>query len=234
MRLLTWLCLLLVLSNVVVYFWPDKSGNVSHVHSPKEEINPGFVKLQSEVEDKFYTKAVTKLAQSSVDVVGEKSVKAQSGQECYRVGPFLNQVNYELAQAVLFNTNVSFKKSMRESQESNVYRVFLGPFSDREQVNEAKEYLKERRVLDHFVRKREQGDYIVSLGIYTTDETVLEAVQLLKQDLEGVKFESELVLLPESYWLHFAIEDENQIHQQLAQVDWGEPSAKMGKYECRQ
>lgn len=227
MRLLTLICAMLVLLNVMIFFWPHSIDNAPHIYAEKSDVNPHFVRLNKEIEDKHY-------AQSKVKKAPEKESGATVTVEsdCYRIGPFMHQSNYELAQAVLFNAEVNYKKSKRESKESNVYRVYLGPYSSQAEVADVRVELKRKKVLDHFVRKRSEGDFIVSLGIYTTVETAETAVSLFDGKLSGVQYTEELVVLPDSYWLHFSLEEGDRIHQQLAQIDWGEQSAKMGKFQC--
>jgi len=93
--------------------------------------------------------------------------------------------------------------------------------------------LRQKQILDHFIRENSEGQPIVSLGIYTTQETLDEALALFSDSLVDVKFDEELVLLPESSWLHFSLEEQNPNREELLQVDWGESAAKMGKFACR-
>lgn len=234
MRFLVVVCVLLVLSNVVIYLWPDKANYAPHAHIEKTDVNPNYLRLNKEIEDKFYNRPVISDAESVVvNIAGGKKSEGNQSINCYRVGPFLHEVNYELAQAVLYNASVDYKAAKRESKESSVYRVYLGPFDSQAAASDIRTDLRRKKILDHFVRKNEQGEYLVSLGIYTTKESVLDAVSLFEATLEGVKYANELVLLPESYWLYFALEEENPIREQLFQVDWGERAAKMGKFQCQ-
>jgi len=233
MRLLTLICACLIIANVVAYFWPDKANYAAHIHNPKEDVNPHFVRLNKEIEDKFYSQPATAfevvademLAASAPTIIGEAN--------CYRVGPFMHQANYELAQAVLFNAEIEYQKSKRASKQSNVFRVYLGPYSSQALVSDARVELKRKNVLDHFVRKESAENYIISLGIYTTVESADEAVALFSENLDNVNIKDEVVVLPDSFWLHFSVDDDDQAHQQLSRIDWGEQSAKMGKYQCQ-
>lgn len=231
-RSLCMLCALLLVANVVAFYWPDKSNYAPHVYSAKPDINPHFVRLNKEIEDKFYSQPVT-----SFEVVGDSELFADNidlsaDSDCYRVGPFMHQANYELAQAVLFNANLDFRKSKRASKKSNVFRVYLGSYASQAEVADARLELKRNNVLDHFVRKEGDDDYIISLGIYTTKESADDAVTLFDGTLDKVKLKSEVVILPDSYWLHFSVDDDDRVRQQLSRIDWGERSAKMGKFQC--
>lgn len=232
-RLFIYVCGFLVLANVVAYYWPDHSNRALHVYSPQNDLNPHFLRLNKEIEDKFYSQPA--LAMS----IPETSAEVDSGaiftgdSNCYRIGPFMHLPNYELAEAVLLNANVKYEKSKRASKESNVYRVYLGPYLSASEVADVRTSLKRVNVLDHFVRKEGDAGYIISLGIYSTQESALEAVDLFDGKLDNVKLKDEIVILPDSYWLYFSVENNEEIRNQLAQMDWGEQSAKMGKHQCQ-
>lgn len=230
-RSLCLLCAFLLVANVAAYYWPDKSNYAPHVYNAKADINPHFVRLNKEIEDKFYSQPVTSYETVGDRVLFADDMELSADSDCYRVGPFMHQANYELAQAVLFNADLNFRKSKRASKESNVFRVYLGSYGSQAEVADARVELKRNKVLDHFVRKQGDDDYIISLGIYTTKESADDAVALFDGTLEKVKLKSEVVILPDSYWLHFSADDD-RVRQQLSRIDWGESSAKMGKFQC--
>ena len=146
----------------------------------------------------------------------------------------MHRSNYELAQAVLFNANIDYQKSTREERRSEVYRLYLGPFATQAQALDKRTELKRANVLDHFVRKQNNGTYIISLGIYTTQQAANNALSLFDGKLNSVKTTQENLLLPNSYWLHFAVRNQDPLEQQLSLMDWGEQSTKLGKYRCRE
>jgi hypothetical protein len=114
-----------------------------------------------------------------------------------------------------------------------VYRIYLGPFPTQAEAVDMRTELRSKNILDHFVRKQDSGDFIVSLGIYTTQEAADNALVMLEDSLETVKMSQEDLVLPDSYWLHFAMVDADPLLQQLSVMDWGEQSTKLGKYPCR-
>lgn len=245
MSRLVQLVLLLILANVVVFLWPSKASFVPHVYSERSELNPHFVRLNKEIEERFYSRANSKIyievdegvspAEGlQVGVESVPNVISQLGSGvCYRLGPFMHQASYELAQAVLFNADVDFQKSRRASQESDVYRLYLGPFADAGEVADARLELKRQRILDHFSRKLANGEYMISLGIYSTQETADNALRLFEGKLDGVKLQNEIVVLPDSYWLHFVLQRSSSKFEQLSDIEWGENSVKLGPHTCR-
>jgi hypothetical protein len=226
-------CAFLLLANLLAYFWPDQANYAPHVYPPKTDVNRHFLRLNKEIEDKYYSQPAVVSAASVANALGGQDISAVMGGSCYRIGPFMHQPNYELAEAVLLNANVEYKKSKRVSKETSVFRVYLGPYSNAAQVADARVDLKRAKVLDHFVRKEGDDQYIISLGIFTTQESADIAVELFDGKLDSVKLKDEQVVLPDSFWLHFSVEEDDQITSQLAQMDWGEQSAKMGKHLCR-
>jgi len=232
-RVLSYTIALLILANFGMLLWPDKTHQAPHVYPVKEDVNPHFVRLNKEIEERFYSKPVEEVSEPAlvVSADSDSSIEEASG-GCYRVGPFMHQANYELAQAVLFNAGVDYKKSKRASKASNVYRIFLGPFEGQEQVVEARRMLRDRKVLDHFVRRQDDGLMMISLGIYSSLESAETALRLFERKLDNVNSRSENVILPDSYWLHFVAADDERILPQLRAIDWGEPSAKMGLFTC--
>lgn len=223
---------MLIFGNVVLLLWPDDTSSAPHVYAAQEDINPHFVRLNKEIEAKFYSQATIETEQSPMTGGLQVAALSKSGQACYRLGPFMHIENYELAQAVLLNANLDYRKSKRVSKSSDVYRVFLGPFATQPMVADARLELKRKNILDHFVRKQEDGSYIISLGIYSTLESANIALRLFDGKLEGVQKQNETVVLPDSYWLHFSMSDQESARLQLGAMDWGEQSAKMGLYPC--
>lgn len=230
MRTLLFSVALLVLANLLVFWWPAGADKAGHVNRAKEDVNPHFLRLNKEIEDRFYANSKpNKRALPDLSGAGLNSDVST----CYRLGPFAHSENYELAQAVLFNAEISFTKSSRDSQESNVYRVYLGPYSDLAIAKDIRTELKRKKVLDHFIRKEPNGQFIVSLGIYTTAATANNAVVLFDGKIAGVKLKDERVVLPKSHWLHFGLQEYDTVRKELAHIDWGESAAKMGQYQCQ-
>lgn len=232
-RILVYVCGVLIVANVAVLFWPDKTRVGLQVYSEKKAINPHFIRLNKEIEDKYFAaqEASSEQAAATSIAVSELSVKPT---DCYRIGPFMHKPNLDLAEAVLLNAGVDYQQSTRASVESDVFRVYLGPYLNLARVNDIRDELKRNNILDHFIRQEDEQQYIISLGIYSVQESADNAVKLFNKRLNSVNLKQEVLVLPESFWLHFAIENESQIKQQLASIDWGEQSTKLGRHECRE
>ncbi len=232
-RMLVYVCGVLIIANVAALLWPDKTRVGLQDYSEKTAINPHFIRLNKEIEDKYFAvqEAGGEQAVAASIAVSESRVKQA---DCYRIGPFMDQANLDLAEAVLLNAGVDYQKSTQGSVKSDVFRVYLGPYLSLSEVSDIRDELKRNNILDHFIRQEDEQQYIISLGIYSIQESADNAVQLFSNRLNSVNFKQEVVVLPESFWLHFAIENESQIKQQLASMDWGDQSAKLGWNECRE
>lgn len=227
MRLLLIICAGLVIANVVLVFWPSAGTYAAHVHAPSAEVNPHFIRLNKEIEDKYLS------AKAGADTAVRLEVAADGSSQCFRLGPFMHKSNYELAQAVLFNANVDYQKSVRQARQTSVYRVYLGPYVTQAEALDMRTELKSRDILDNFVRKQEDGTFVVSLGIFTTTESAEDAVALFDGKLDAVKLKQEDLVLPDNYFLHFTLHEGSSAHEQLRLIDWGEQSVKLGRYQCR-
>lgn len=258
MKLSSYLLGLLILANLIVYFWPDRLNTGEKLYAPKEDIKPHFLRLNKEIEDKFYAKQnANKIVieseftppslggevATSSDPSGSSSTAALTtstaaltnsidSNDCYRLGPFLHAANYELAQAVLLKEDIDYRKTKRVAKESNVYRVYLGPFANPALMIDARAKLNTKKIFDHFVRKEPNGELIISLGIYSSSSKATSAVELFSDSLTKVRQRSETITLPDSFWLHFTIPPDELSRSELDQIDWGETSAKVGRFQC--
>jgi hypothetical protein len=233
-RILVYVCGVLIIANVAALFWPDKTRVGLQVYSEKAAISPHFIRLNKEIEDQYFMaqESSSKQAVAASIAVNEPTSVKQT--DCYRIGPFMHQANFDLAEAVLLNAGVDYRKSTRASVKSDVFRVYLGPYLSLAKASDVRDELKRNNILDQFIRQEDEQRYIISLGIYSVQESADNAVQLFSNRLNSVNLKKEVVMLPESFWLHFAIENESQIKQQLASMDWGEQSAKSGRHKCRE
>lgn len=237
MSKIAWALLFLALANVAVLLWPSKANVAPHVYNQQEELNPHFVRLNKEIEERFYRQSsepvVVEEQEEEFETLSLPENMFVSNVVCYRLGPFMHQGSYELAQAVLFNADVSYQKTVRTAQESDVIRLFLGPYQSATEVADARVDLKQKRILDHFSRKLADGNYIISLGIYSSQETASSALRLFEGKLQGVQMQNETITLPDSFWLHFVLEPTSRKFEQLSGIDWGENSVKLGPHTCR-
>ncbi len=225
-----------MLINLGVFLWPGGNTLASHVYVERNDLNPHFLSLNKEVEAKHYaaTNSTSAINENESSRANEIAQAAIIGQSCYRLGPFTHEPDFERAQAVLFDSDVKFQTSTRASQTTKGYRVYLGPLYTQAEIDDIRVELKRKKVLDHFVKKEEDQTYTLSLGVYNSEVVANTAVVLFSDKLDDVKIKSEDLKLPESYWLHLVLDDNESIVQELSNTDWGATSVKLGRFECLQ
>lgn len=229
---------LLLIVNVVVFLWPTNNLEPAHVHPHKVDVNAGLLRLNKEVEAS-YRKERSANAQTALSAGGSKipdngeAVAQAPTVQCYRLGPFSLKSNFEIAQATLLNAGLEVDASTRAVSRTEVYRVYLGPFAERARAIDIRTDLNNNGVLDHFIRNEPDGSAIVSLGIYSTEAAAQGGLNQFEPQIKGAKLREEVVTLPESHWLYFAISDEAVQRQDLDLIDWGEVGAQIGPFQCR-
>ena len=246
---------LLVLLNVGILLWPDSANYAPHVYNAKQQVSTHFIRFNKEIEGRFHNKieanatvikpapavSTEVLPVEHVDVAEAVLVNEVAAQldevvesdECYRVGPFAYLSNYELAQAVLFNMAVEFEKTRKQGIQQRVFRVYLGPYDDLSDAKSARNKLKRKKITEHFIRKQDD-QYIVSLGVFSNQVRADRAVQSFKAKSMVVKKKEELAAAPESRWLKISVAKEGRIQEQLSASNWGEESVKVVKSSCDQ
>ena len=244
---------LLVLLNVGVFLWPDSANYAPHAYNAKQQVSTHFIRFNKEIEGRFHNKIEANATvikpvpavntevlpvEHVAEAVLVNEVAAQLDEvveraECYRVGPFAYLSNYELAQAVLFNMAVEFEKTRKQGIQQRVFRVYLGPYDDLSDAKSARNKLKRKKITEHFIRKQDD-QYIVSLGVYSNQVRADRAIQSFKTKLMDVKKKEELAAAPESRWLKISVAKEGRIQEQLSAINWGEESVKVVKSSCDQ
>ncbi|MEO0369475.1 MAG: SPOR domain-containing protein [Pseudomonadota bacterium] len=229
MRYLIKLIALLLLVNTILFLWPTKNNAPAHVHPRKVDVSAHLLKLNKEVEEAYYQE---QSANNQVAALTESDSASADG-ACFRLGPFSQTANFEIAQAALFNADIDFTTSTREVNQSQVYRVYLGPFGDRAEAIDKRTELNNKGILDHFIRNESNGEVVVSLGIYTSQQSAESAISQFDGKIDLVKLRQERVTLPQTYWLYFGLSPQSKARSQLEAMDWGEVGARMGPFACQ-
>ena len=232
MRLLWQIVGVLVMANLLVLWWPAQGGGADSAYQRQQEVNPRYVRLNKEIEDRHSQQQV-KAQHRQLNNTHPQQANTQASIACYRLGPFLEAENFESAQTKLLDAKVSHTKSTRQSQESNVWRVYIGPYSSFASATDARTKLRSINIADHFVRKEAEGRFVVSLGIYTSQDTANKGVALLQDKVQQVKLKQERLVLPKNYWLYFALSQNSPKLKKLNLIDWREPAAKVGLFDCQ-
>jgi len=68
MRFFSYLFGILVLLNLVMLVWPQANTSAPHLSAMQDEINPHFIRLNKEIETRFYTKTEEPVALQREDI----------------------------------------------------------------------------------------------------------------------------------------------------------------------
>ena len=172
-------------------------------------------------------------SRSKVDAAKSVASTGQPESGCYRLGPFSQATSYEIAKGTLMNAGVEFTEGRRAPNRSEVYRVFVGPFVSRAEAVDARTELSNKGVLDHFIRDEPNGGVIVSLGIFTSQETADMGLKQVSTKIEQAKLREEVVTLPQTDWLYFSLAGDREVRRQIKSIDWSEPGAQLGAFSCQ-
>jgi len=120
---------------------------------------------------------------------------------------------------------------MRESINVAATRVFIGPFPNSSEAKKARNELTRKGVLDHF-SKKEQGSYIVSLGIYSNESSAKDQMSKFRSQDIYAKTKTKLTNIPENYWLEVKKDFFSGRMGLLKSFSWGESSVSLSKRRC--
>lgn len=158
--------------------------------------------------------------------------KAPTKSICYRVGPFLRESNMlNAGERLKSEIGLTYDVIMRESINVAATRVFIGPFPNSSEAKKARNELTRKGVLDHF-SKKEQGSYIVSLGIYSNESSAKDQMSKFRSQDIYAKTKTKLTNIPENYWLEVKKDFFSGRMGLLKSFSWGESSVSLSKRRC--
>lgn len=222
-----WLIGILLVANLALFLMPHKETRVNHVYEEQASLNSDLLSLLNEEEES----STTGLGASSD--IQPVEVQAKPTKVCYRVGPFLQVDGMGLAKAILDNASIQYYESKRESRRASVYRVFLGPWFDRNQLQASKQKLTENKISDYFEKKQKEGSWIISLGIYLNQVSAESELQRFRNRGLLANIRNEQQQLPTNYWLNLDINQEKtSLIKDLSSMDWGSYTAKFVVTSC--
>jgi len=120
MKFLLIVFFILVLLNVTTYLWPNKSNHAPHLQTQKTDLNANFIRLNKEIESDYYDR-LNNRDHAFYGLDASKN-RVSVEQSCYRLGPFVEDDNFEQAKVLLGEDEIEFTSERRQSKESNVFR----------------------------------------------------------------------------------------------------------------
>jgi len=237
MRIFIILIGMFILANVVLFLLPTQAELNNLKYTSKPLVNESDVRLVSDLSQQKSVLKVDESALANADVAPSDSSNQQNSATalkamCYRIGPFLRESRMQSSgERLKSEMNLTYNVVVRESTDVPATRVYLGPFPGKAEAMQAREELTEAGISDHF-HKREQGAYIVSLGIYSNESSAREQVSRFRALNVNAKLKTKLTKLPKSYWLEVGEKFISDDFSRLKSFSWGESSVSLSKSLC--
>lgn len=152
---------------------------------------------------------------------------------CYRIGPFLRESRVQSASKQIKDLLISYDVVERQSTSVDASRVYVGPFMGVSEAVAARKQLSEEGFDDHFHRKDSNGEFIVSLGIYSKHESALSQQVKFRDRNIAARIRKEKTRLPKNYWIELSPMTRESKLKLLTNIEWGERSVSAGMHPCQ-
>ena len=218
----------LVVLNLMLFLWPEADNQTSPADP---EINASQLKLLSELqapEDKLA--AVI----SSSDQEPENQNLAESAKDptCYKVGPFVAINELTMARARLDQLQIPFSLGQVGPRSTTVIRLFMGPFESRVLAQAAQAALKEKGLMDHFLKP--DGDaWLLSIGVFVDRVRAEQRLALLTRRDPDIKLRVEYGDIPPGSWVIVESASITKVNEtQLLGIPWHESGVELSVSPC--
>ena len=206
-----WVLAILVVLNVGMYLWATGHKNTS---TPllRSVINADRMSLLSE---------------SS----GSRSDRQSTS--CYRIGPFSEKSGSANAVEKLNDLSVTYTTLTVKIREVRAYRVYLGPFSTQDQIEQQRDVLRNSGINEHYVKSESRNTDVISLGLFSQRGRAEEFMQALRRKNIVAKTRPENRTLGPTYWLELRDNDTKQeILSTLRETQWKGDQARLRAFPC--
>ncbi len=254
MARVVWISLGLVLLNLVLFLWPQ-SDDRSNLAAP--EINASQLQLLSEVRPPESTKTlfeqlsmtlprvqepvVEEILQQASEpqslAVADQEIDQQLDQEndessCYKIGPFVNINAFTMTRARLDQLEIPFTLGQVGPRSATVVRLFTGPYESYEQAEAAQVGLRERGLMDHFI-KPDGESWVLSIGVFVERDRAEQRLLLLQRREPSVKLRVEYGEIPPGSWVIVEYEKLSKAESaELLTIPWHESGVELSVSPC--
>lgn len=234
MRLILFIAGVFILGNLIVYLVPKSTLQSNQRFAQKAEVASDKINIvmqRLEVEP-IKQRVIEPTQKNRTNDAGAPANSVVKNKKCYRVGPFLHASRLTLAKTRLNNLGMLYDVEKRPSNTAEVFRVYLGPYVTSANASAVRQKLSEKGIFDHFQRKEQAGQHIVSLGIYSRSVSAQSSLErFIEMDIDA-RMRPERTVLPNSFWLNISSAVEEFSPESLRKINWGEHSAQFGAYKC--
>jgi hypothetical protein len=153
---------------------------------------------------------------------------------CLRVGPFYDENLAERTEERLKSMLLAVRVRTVQAREIRAYRVFLGPFDSRDEINALQNELTEKGVKEHYIKRDPGKKDVISLGLFTQKTGAESLLDQLQKKGVSAKTVTEDRLLDPTYWLEMTDSAANRkTHPELAATrGWGDNRTKLIEFPC--
>lgn len=167
------------------------------------------------------------------EVKAELGASRDDAARCIRVGPFVSSAVVALAAQKLDAMSLRYSRRTVKSREIRAFRVFLGPLESESAIETQRRLLEAAGIGDYYVKRDEEGNGIVSLGLFSQEEGAEAMRRKLAEAGVDARLRTEERLLKPTFWLE--VNDPavaGTIPPELDGASWGEEEARVRRYEC--
>lgn len=153
---------------------------------------------------------------------------------CLRIGPFYNEALAKGTTERLKSMALAVSTRTVQAREIRAYRVYIGPFDTRDEVNAQSNGLKEKGVREHYIKRDPGKKDVISLGLFTQKTGAASLVKQLEGKGVTAKTLTEDRLLDPTYWLELTNSAANRkTHPELAATgNWGDSRTRLTEFPC--
>lgn len=153
---------------------------------------------------------------------------------CLRVGPFYEENQAERTKERLMSMSLVVNSREVQARAIRAYRVYVGPFDTRKELDAQRSELNSKGIRDHYVKRDPGKEDIISLGLFTQKTGANSLIDQLQEKGVIALSETEDRLLDPTYWLELTDSKANRkMHPELSVVkSWGDSRTKLTEYPC--
>jgi len=239
-----WIVGVLVLVNAGLFLWAT-GQRPSSTEFIRPTVNGETMMLLSEMLPAQPTAVVTPVMDKQEPEVnqqprGEQQVEQQPvladqpPSLCLRIGPFYDKKLAEKTENRLQSMSLLVSSRTVKAREIRAYRVFLGPFETRSEIDRLRKELISKGIKDHYVKRESGQKDIISLGLFIQKSGAKSLVDQLKRNNVPARSKPEDRVMDPTIWLELKDTAANQkVQPELAAINtWGDARTRLSEYPC--
>lgn len=240
-----WIVGVLLVLNTGLFLWAyGKRPATTDFIRPT--VNGETMMLISEIQPVKSTVVITPV-KSTTEPDGESSISGGERTEevrqgmveqvptlCLRVGPFYEENLAERTKERLKSMSLAVNSRMVQARAIRAYRVYVGPFDTRSELDAQRNELNAKGIRDHYIKRDPGKKDVISLGLFTQKTGANSLIDQLREKGVIALSEPEDRLLDPTFWLELTDSEANRkTHPELSVVkSWGDSRTKLTEYPC--